>query len=184
MQLRGEGIASREKATFIHMARDVIYAEGPLALFDGLSAAVSRQIFYTSIRTGIFTSLIDMYTIDGQPPSIMQKMGIGILGNNFYCHFVSSMLSGIVTSVASIPLDGLKTRLQNMKIVDGKPEYEGMIDVATKIIKYEGFLSLFKGLTPYYLRQGPFTVIYFVILEAITKQYRKLVLGDTSGASL
>ena len=71
-----------------------------------------------------------------------------------------------------------------MKLVDGKPEYFGMVDAATKIFEREGFSSFFKGFTPYYLRQGPFTVLYFVMLEAITKKYRKFVLGDTSGAGI
>jgi solute carrier family 25 oxoglutarate transporter 11 len=39
-----------------------------------------------------------------------------------------------------------------MKIVDGKPEYRGAVDVIVKVIKHEGFFSLWKGFTPYYLR--------------------------------
>ena len=62
MQLRAEGTVAKEHVTFITMARNVIASEGPLALLDGLSAAVTRQVFYTSVRTGIFTSLNDLYS--------------------------------------------------------------------------------------------------------------------------
>ena len=40
-------------------------------------------------------------------------------------HFVASMFSGLVTTIASMPVDIVKTRIQNMKVVDGKPEYRG-----------------------------------------------------------
>jgi len=33
------------------------------------------------------------------------------------------MVSGLVTTAASMPVDILKTRIQNMKIIDGKPEF-------------------------------------------------------------
>jgi len=58
-------------------------------------------------------------------------------------HFVASMISGLVTTIASMPVDITKTRyhlntlpysitlflyrIQNMKIIDGKPEYTGAI---------------------------------------------------------
>jgi solute carrier family 25 oxoglutarate transporter 11 len=39
-----------------------------------------------------------------------------------------------------------------MKIIDGKPEYRGAVDVIVKVVKNEGFFSLWKGFTPYYFR--------------------------------
>ena len=39
-----------------------------------------------------------------------------------------------------------------MKIIDGKPEYKGAVDVIVKVVKNEGFFSLWKGFTPYYFR--------------------------------
>jgi len=80
------------------------------------------------------------------------------------------MISGLVTTAASMPVDIAKTRfiiiqkssfcvfnifnfrIQNMKMVDGKPEYKGAIDVISKVVKNEGFFALWKGFTPYYFR--------------------------------
>jgi len=39
-----------------------------------------------------------------------------------------------------------------MKMIDGKPEYKGAVDVIVKVVKNEGFFSLWKGFTPYYFR--------------------------------
>lgn len=64
-----------------------------------------------------------------------------------------------------------------MKIVDGKPEYSGAIDVLKNVVKNEGFFSLWKGFTPYYMRIGPHTVLTFIFLEKLNYAYKHYVLG-------
>ena len=68
-----------------------------------------------------------------------------------------------------------------MKIVDGKPEYNGTFDVLGKVLRNEGVLALWKGFTPYYARLGPHTVLTFIILEQLNKSYKKYILDDHSG---
>lgn len=65
-----------------------------------------------------------------------------------------------------------------MKMIDGKPEYKGAFDVLGKVIRKEGFFSLWKGFTPYYMRLGPHTVLTFIFLEQMNLMYKKYVLGD------
>lgn len=60
-----------------------------------------------------------------------------------------------------------------MKIIDGKPEYKGAIDVLGKVIKNEGVFSLWKGFFPYYARLGPHTVLTFIFLEQMTSSYKQ-----------
>lgn len=93
--------------------------------------------------------------------------------DNIFCHFVASMFSGLVTTIASMPVDIAKTRIQNMKIVDGVPEYKGTTDVLLKVVRGEGILALWKGFTPYYARLGPHTVLTFVFLEQMNKAYHQ-----------
>lgn len=38
-------------------------------------------------------------------------------------HFCSSMISGLLTTATSMPVDIVKTRLQNMRSINGKPEH-------------------------------------------------------------
>ncbi|OAF64655.1 Mitochondrial brown fat uncoupling protein 1 [Intoshia linei] len=47
-------------------------------------------------------------------------------------------------------------------------------DVIVKIKKREGFLSLWKGFTPYYARLGPHTIITFIVMEQLTQNYKKI----------
>jgi solute carrier family 25 oxoglutarate transporter 11 len=43
-----------------------------------------------------------------------------IVQDGIFCHFLASMISGLVTTIASMPVDIAKTRLQNQKYVDGE----------------------------------------------------------------
>jgi solute carrier family 25 oxoglutarate transporter 11 len=101
--------------------------------------------------------------------------------DNIMCHFVASMISGLVTTAASMPVDIAKTRIQNMKTVNGVPEYKGAMDVLGKVVRREGVFALWKGFTPYYARLGPHTVLTFIFLEQMNKSYKIHVLGQTSG---
>lgn len=65
-----------------------------------------------------------------------------------------------------------------MKTINGKPEYSGAIDVLTKVVRNEGFFSLWKGFTPYFARLGPHTILTFIFLEQMTASYRLYVLGN------
>lgn len=70
-----------------------------------------------------------------------------------------------------------------MKIVDGKPEYKGAVDVLLKVSRQEGVFALWKGFTPYFARLGPHTVLTFIILEQLNQLYSKHVLGVESKGS-
>lgn len=59
-----------------------------------------------------------------------------------------------------------------MKIVDGKPEFKGAIDVIIQVCRKEGVFSLWKGFFPYYARLGPHTVLTFIFLEQIRNFYK------------
>lgn len=68
-----------------------------------------------------------------------------------------------------------------MKKIDGKPEYKNAFDVWIKIIQHEGFFSLWKGVTPTFGRILPNNFVIFLVLEALTKAYKSMVLGDNTG---
>ncbi|XP_057335882.1 mitochondrial 2-oxoglutarate/malate carrier protein-like [Microplitis mediator] len=97
----------------------------------------------------------------------------GYFEENIMLHFTASMISGLITTAASMPVDIAKTRIQNMKMIDGKPEYKGAFDVLGKVVRNEGFFALWKGFVPYYARLGPHTVLTFIFLEQMTASYKK-----------
>ncbi|XP_045724524.3 mitochondrial 2-oxoglutarate/malate carrier protein-like [Mirounga angustirostris] len=101
----------------------------------------------------------------------------GYFSDNILCHFCASMISGLVTTAASMPVDVVKARIQNRRVIDGKPEYKNRPDVLGKVVRHEGFFSLWKGFTPYHARLGPHTVRTFLFLEQVSKACKRLFLS-------
>ena len=64
-------------------------------------------------------------------------------------HFVAGGTAGLVESSCCHPLDTIKTRMQLRRQVPGNKTV-GPIDTAVRIIKREGFMSLYKGLSAVY----------------------------------
>ncbi|CAJ0569293.1 unnamed protein product, partial [Mesorhabditis spiculigera] len=54
-------------------------------------------------------------------------------------------LAGIVGVTCVFPLDLVKTRLQNQVIVDGKPQYTGILDCFKKTFRAQGFFGMYSG---------------------------------------
>lgn len=140
--------------------------EGILALWRGCIPTMGRAMVVNMTQLASY-SQFKSYFLNGP-----LKMEEGI-----FLHFCASMLSGLLTTIASMPLDIAKTRIQNMKTIDGKPEYRGTADVLARVIRHEGVFALWKGFTPYYFRLGPHTVLTFILLEQLNSGYNKYVLG-------
>jgi len=95
------------------------------------------------------------------------------LGDGFALFTGSAMTSAMIYSAASLPLDITKTRIQNMKAdASGKMPYSGMMDCLLKIPRQEGFLALWKGFPPYFLRSGGHTIFMFLFKEQYSKMYK------------
>eukprot|EP00914_Ancora_sagittata_P022541 GHVO01044768.1.p1 GENE.GHVO01044768.1~~GHVO01044768.1.p1 ORF type:complete len:198 (+),score=19.06 GHVO01044768.1:261-854(+) len=144
--------------------------EGVLTLWRGCGPTIVRAMVVNAAQLASYS----------QAKQFVLKTGY--FGDNIMCHFVASMISGLVTTAASMPVDIAKTRVQSMKVIDGKPEYKGSIDVLSKVIRQEGFFSLWKGFTPYYARLGPHTVLCFIFLEQMNKSYNKHVLKNENAS--
>lgn len=93
-------------------------------------------------------------------------------------HLVAATQAGILTLGLTNPIWVVKTRLclqyefQGSKTGDTSRHYSGMMDAFRKIIKYEGFLGLYKGFTP-----GLFGVshgaVQFMAYEELKTSYNK-----------
>ncbi|XP_077998025.1 mitochondrial 2-oxoglutarate/malate carrier protein-like [Glandiceps talaboti] len=146
----------------------IVSEEGLLTLWRGATPTVARAMVVNAAQLASYS----------QAKQIL--IGTAYFKDDIFCHFVASMISGLVTTAASMPVDIAKTRIQNMKIIDGKPEYRGAFDVLSRVVRNEGFFSLWKGFTPYYLRLGPHTVLTFIFLEQMIAMYRRKVQKFTA----
>ncbi|CAI2722644.1 unnamed protein product [Schistosoma spindalis] len=143
--------------------------EGVLTLWRGAVPTMGRAAVVNGAQLATYSQ------------AKQKLLEVGHFTDGLNVHIMASLLSGFTTSVFSLPIDIAKTRIQNMKTIDGKPEYKNMGDVILRVIRNEGILSLWKGFTPYFLRIGPHTVLTFIFLEQLNRLYIKHIIGDTSG---
>ncbi|XP_028397995.1 mitochondrial 2-oxoglutarate/malate carrier protein-like [Dendronephthya gigantea] len=139
------------------------------SVFNALKRIATEEGF-TALWTGCIPTMTRAMVVNAAQLATYSQskqfiLGTGYFEDNIACHFTASMISGLATTYASMPVDIAKTRIQNMKIIDGVPEYKNGFDVISRVARKEGFLSLWKGFTPCYMRIGPHTVLTFIFLE-------------------
>jgi len=141
----------------------IVREEGVTTLWRGCLPTVGRAMVLNMAQLASYSQFKESFKA-----SLNMDEGIKL-------HFVASMCSGFVSTVASMPIDIVKTRVQNMKYVDGVGEYRGAGHCFQSIVKNEGVLSLWKGFLPYYFRLGPHTVFAFIFMEQLNSAYRKFL---------
>uniref|UniRef100_A0A2H1WVG6 SFRICE_020936 n=1 Tax=Spodoptera frugiperda TaxID=7108 RepID=A0A2H1WVG6_SPOFR len=126
--------------------------EGITTLWRGAGATVSRAMVVNGAQLGSYSQAREMllpYMYDGLP-----------------LHAVAAMIAGFITTVCSLPVDIVKTRVQN-----AEKKGTGQIQVLRSVIQNEGVLALWSGMWPTYAKIGPLTVLIFVFLEQLNKLY-------------
>jgi len=85
---------------------------------------------------------------------------------------------GLIASIATCPLDVIKTKLQAQRIVQGTRGYEGVLDTVKTILRRDGLRGLYRGLGPTILGYLPTWAIYFTVYDGI-----KTIFGEAPGAA-
>ncbi|XP_047107357.1 mitochondrial uncoupling protein Bmcp [Schistocerca piceifrons] len=99
-------------------------------------------------------------------------------GDHVANHFISSFIASLGSAVASTPIDVVRTRLMNQRKLKAVTRdtksvriYTGSIDCLVQTVKNEGFLALYKGFIPTWVRMGPWNIIFFVTYEQLKQLY-------------
>eukprot|EP01080_Neovahlkampfia_damariscottae_P007218 gene7218-11534_t len=116
-----------------------------------------------------------------------------------YQTILSATCGGFISALTVTPLEVIKTRMQvqtksfyhqlatfhdrmnhvgemqQCKTCSGEtqPVYRSSFDTASKIIKYEGITSLWRGLTPALMMQLPSTVFYYTLYDKTKIEFSK-----------
>ncbi|PIK40352.1 hypothetical protein BSL78_22805, partial [Apostichopus japonicus] len=123
-QLTDSLIQNRQKITprpergytsVVNALARIVQEEGFFALWRGCGPTIARAMVVNAAQLASYSQAKQFL------------LGTGYFGDNIGCHFGASMISGLVTTIASMPVDIAKTRIQNMKIIDGVPEYKGSL---------------------------------------------------------
>lgn len=148
MQLAGEGSKLSPYRGFMHAMMSIRRSEGVSALYSGLSAALTRQVTYTTLRLGLYSSFRDSWSQrhDGQV-STAAKFSVG-------------MASGAIASAISTPVEVSMVRMYNDGAAGGgsgkgfgaKRGYRNIADALWRIGREEGVSGLWRGATPTVVR--------------------------------
>lgn len=74
-----------------------------------------------------------------------------------------------LASILTYPHEVMRTRLRQAPMDNGKPKYKGLVQCFRLIVKEEGFLSMYGGLTPHLMRTVPNSIIMFGTWEIFTR---------------
>lgn len=133
--------------------------EGVLAWWKGSTPTVARCVVVN----------VSQLTTYSQAKQELLNRGY-IKEDGLKCHVVSSMIAGLVATLATQPVDVVKTRIQNMK----QGQNMGVISCLAQIARTEGVPALWRGFLPAYARMGPQTTIMFILFETLKKRYQEL----------
>jgi solute carrier family 25 oxoglutarate transporter 11 len=140
--------------------RRVSSEEGVATLWRGVGPTVAR---------GAVVSMTQLASYEQAKEMLEPALGKGIP-----LVISSAFCSAVIYCTASLPLDIVKTRIQNMKPdASGQMPYKGMMDALLKIPAKEGYLSLWKGFPPYFMRSGGHTVFMFLFKEKYVQLYKE-----------
>ncbi|KAI0074035.1 mitochondrial NAD transporter [Panus rudis PR-1116 ss-1] len=85
---------------------------------------------------------------------------------------------GLVASVATCPLDVIKTKLQAQQAAHNQKGYQGIFATVRTIIKYDGLRGLYRGLGPTILGYLPTWAIYFTVYDGIKNHFGTQPVAD------
>ncbi|NWT28616.1 UCP4 protein, partial [Cardinalis cardinalis] len=93
------------------------------------------------------------------------------LVDNSVTHSVSSVFSGLVAAVLGTPADVVKTRIMNQpRDKQGRGLlYKSSMDCLIQTVQGEGFMSLYKGFIPTWMRMAPWSLVFWLTYEQIRR---------------
>lgn len=151
----------RNYTSVLDALRRTVNEEGFGTLYRGVGPTITRACIVTTFQLG---------TYDQSKEFLMATCGFK---DGVACHFSASLLAGFFASVASNPIDVVKTRIMNQPTpAAGEPLlYPNQVACFRQTIGKEGFMALYKGFVPTFTRQAPYVIVTFVTLEQLKKLY-------------
>lgn len=122
------------KQTIWQITRNVIREEGFMALNQGLSAAILRQLTYSTFRFAFYEEVKQHWILSDKEFSFLNKVIVAAIG-------------GAIGGYVGTPADVVNVRMQNdIKIPkEQRRNYRHAFDGLRQIYKYEGLKGLFAG---------------------------------------
>lgn len=134
---------------------------GARALYRGLAPSLTGIVPYAGVDLCIYFTLKDMWLKrhPNQDPGVLLTLAIGA-GSSFCGQTIS------------YPLQLVRTRLQAQGTVGMPVQYSGMVDCFQQLVRRDGYASLYRGITPNFMKAIPAISLSYVVYEKM-----KILLG-------
>lgn len=147
--------SSSARPSIVGLYRDIIKNEGVLGLWAGngvnlLRVFPAKAVVFAS--NDFYRHLFSQLS-DPSSSSSSSKSGPGSLGGSM--SFLAGGFAGMTASAVTYPLDFARGRISGKLGVDGRKAYGGIVQTLVLTVKDEGFLALYKGVTPTLLVRTP-----------------------------
>lgn len=167
--------ASKPGQSLVSMIIQILRNEGFTKLYSGLTASLLRQATYSTTRFGIYEFLKEKYALKlghNKTPSMAALLPM-------------SMVAGALGGLVGNPADVVNIRMQNDKALpkDQRRNYRNAIDGLYRVCRSEGWLSLYKGLTPNLVRGVLMTASQVVTYDGAKNVLVEYVKMDPSKKS-
>lgn len=158
-------LPARDRRNYKHVGDALVTiarGEGVRGLWRGAGPTIARSMVVNCVQLGTYD----------QATEVFRSVGIRALESGVPLHLAASLTSGLLYSIATLPIDSAKTRLQNQRALpDGTFAYRNMLQTLAKISRDEGLLALWRGFAPYFSRCGG-----YVQLIVVACLYRDVLL--------
>ncbi|KIW63296.1 hypothetical protein PV04_10154 [Phialophora macrospora] len=136
LQTRPSHAPKTTLTTFTYIFRN----QGVSGLYSGLSAALLRQMTYSTVRFGVYEDLKSRFALQPTPSNPKPKQSMTTL-------IATSSFAGLLGGIAGNPGDVLNVRMQSdaSKAIEHQKNYKHALDGLVRMVREEGVWSLFRG---------------------------------------
>jgi len=142
-------------------AKQIYLQEGWRAFYRGLVPSLVGILPYAGVDIATFEILMETLTEQYNEEPIPAPLIVG-----------AGMLSSCFAQCVSYPLALTRTRLQAQGVGGAPVKYSGMLDALSKIIQFEGYRGLYKGLLPNTIKLAPAAGISWFVFEKMKELFR------------
>ncbi|KAF5092432.1 hypothetical protein D0Z00_004589 [Geotrichum galactomycetum] len=169
LQLDKASNGSRQYKNSLDCISQVLRKEGIPGLYKGLSASYLgvaessiQWVLYERMKSFI-RSKEEKRALSGAEPTQFDAV------MSWCATSGAAGAAKFLASLISYPHEVVRTRLRQAPQENGKPKYTGLVNCFKTVIKEEGFISMYSGLTPHLLRTVPNSIIMFGTWELIIR---------------
>ncbi|TPX17890.1 uncharacterized protein E0L32_002991 [Thyridium curvatum] len=138
-------VQSTARTSQLALARNIVARDGFWSLYQGLSAALLRQIVYGSLRLGFFNTFEQQLTRRARE----QHTTVGF-GSRALAGITAGALAAVIGTPTEVAL--IQMQADRMRPVAQRMNYTSAVDTIRRLVKQEGIASLWKGTSPTIIR--------------------------------